>query len=149
MDALDTLITPEDRKVVEAVTMRDRTFYNEQAGKDYNQVFGALSGIVPTMRYQTRQRIAGRICQAHKKGKEFKCTHRIIGDGDNTTIRLEIFTVSLSRNAPTYVNWDSAKTALFELILAELETIEEGQPRWPAHTEYKSPHLPSKEKMPF
>ena len=84
-----------------------------------------------------------------KKGKEFKCTHRIIGDGDNTTIRLEIFTVSLSRNAPTYVSWDSAKIALCELILAELEAVEEGQLRWPAHTEYKSTHLPSKEKSPF
>jgi len=124
---MDTLITPDERKLAEKLAARDLTFYNEQAGKGYNQIFENLSGLIPIMlfRYQTRQRIAGRIYQSHKKGKVFKATHHIIEN--NNMSHFQIFTVFLSPNAPTYVNWDSAKIALRELRFAMMECYKKSQ----------------------
>ena len=119
---MDTLIPPQDSKIAEIFATRDLKFYNEQVGKDYNQVFEALSGHIPLMRYQARQKIAGQIYQSHKKGKEFKTAHRIM-ESDGTS-QFQIFTVSFSPDAPTYVNWDSVNIAIRKLMLAEMEGIE-------------------------
>lgn len=122
ISAMDTLITPGDRKVAEALAARDLTFYNEQAGKDYAQIFAALSCHIPSMQYNAYQKIASQIYRSHKKGKEFKDACQV--KESNSISSFQIFTVSLSPDAPTYVDWNLVKNALRKHILAEMKSIE-------------------------